>query len=118
MNARDNGENWVVIGPSHVELGPQVPAMVGNRSLTLMAYIFGMKQATKMRLSLLHSALTATSFKVNKSSGTSLCWLIQTPFPQSNHDGMLNFNRIVSNSRFMYCTDQKQDFPTPYELGR
>ena len=35
MNARDNGENWVVIGPSHVELGPQVPAMVGNQSLTL-----------------------------------------------------------------------------------
>ena len=28
--------NWVVIGPSHVELGPQVPAMVGNRSLTLL----------------------------------------------------------------------------------
>ena len=35
MNTQDNGENWVVIGPSHVELGPQVPAMVGNRSLTL-----------------------------------------------------------------------------------
>ena len=35
MNARDNGENRVVIGPSHVELGPQVPAMVGNWSLTL-----------------------------------------------------------------------------------
>ena len=35
MNARDNGENWVVIGPSHVELGPQVPAMVANQSLTL-----------------------------------------------------------------------------------
>ena len=32
MNAQDNGENWVVIGPFHVELGP---AMVGNRSLTL-----------------------------------------------------------------------------------
>jgi len=38
MNARDNGENWVVIGPSHVELGPQVPAMVGNQLLTLGDY--------------------------------------------------------------------------------
>ena len=28
-------ENWVVVGPSYVELGPQVPAMVGNRSLKL-----------------------------------------------------------------------------------
>ena len=27
MNALDNCENWVVIGPSYVELGPQVPAM-------------------------------------------------------------------------------------------
>ena len=38
MNARDNGENWVVIRPSHVELGPQVPAMVGNRSLMLLPF--------------------------------------------------------------------------------
>ena len=27
--------NWVVIGPFYVKLGPQVPAMVGNQSLTL-----------------------------------------------------------------------------------
>ena len=44
-----------------------------------MAYIFGLKQATKMGLNLLHSPLTATSITVNKSSGTGQCWLIQTP---------------------------------------
>jgi len=38
-----------------------------------MAYIFGLKQATKMGLSLLHSPLIATSIMVNKSSGTGLC---------------------------------------------
>ena len=59
-----------------------------------MAYIFGLKQATKMGLSLLYSPLTATSIRVNKFSGTGLCWLIQTLFQQSNHDGMLNFYRI------------------------
>ena len=57
-----------------------------------MAYIFGLKQATKMGLSLLHSPLTALSIRVNKSSCTSLCWLIQTLFKQNNHDGMLNFS--------------------------
>ena len=61
-----------------------------------MAYIFGLKQATKMRLSLLHSPLTTTSIRVNKSSGTGLCWLIQTLFQQSNHDGVLNFYRIAN----------------------
>ena len=61
-----------------------------------MAYIFGLKQATKMGLSLLHSPLTATSIMVNKSSGTGLCWLIQTLFQQSNHDGVLNFYRIAN----------------------
>ena len=59
-----------------------------------MAYIFGQKQATKMGLSLLHSPLTATSIRANKSSATGLCWLIQTLFQQINHDGMLNFYRI------------------------
>jgi len=51
-----------------------------------MAYIFGLKQAMKMRLSLLHSLLTATSTWVNKSSCTVLCWLIQTLFQQSYHN--------------------------------
>ena len=61
-----------------------------------MAYIFGLKQATKMELSLLHSPLTATSIMVNKSSGTSLCWLIKTLLQQSNHDGILNFYQIAN----------------------
>ena len=61
-----------------------------------MAHIFGLKQATKMGLSLLHSPLTAISITVNKSSGTGLCWLVQTLFQQSNHDGMSNFYRIVN----------------------
>ena len=61
-----------------------------------MAYIFGLKQATKMGLSLLHSPLTATSIAVNKSSGTSLCWLIQTLFQQSNHNSGLNFYCIAN----------------------
>ena len=63
-----------------------------------MVYIFELKQATctKMGLSLLHSSLTATSIKVNKSSGNGPCWLIQTLFQQSNHDGSLNFYRIAS----------------------
>ena len=61
-----------------------------------MAYIFGLKQATKMGQSLLHSPLTATSIMVNKFSGTGQCWLIQTSFQQSNHDGMLNFYRIAN----------------------
>jgi len=39
MNAQGNGENWVVIRPPHIELGPQVPAMVGNQSLMLHAHI-------------------------------------------------------------------------------
>ena len=47
-----------------------------------MAYICGPKQAMKMELSLLHSPLTATSIKANKSTGTGLCWLIQTLFQQ------------------------------------
>jgi len=50
-----------------------------------MAYIFGLKQATKMELSLLYSQLTATYIRVNKFSGTGLCWLIQTLFQQINH---------------------------------
>ena len=58
-----------------------------------MAYIL---QATKMGLSLLHSPLTATSITVNKSSGTSLCWLMQSLFQQSNHDGELNFYCIAN----------------------
>ena len=41
-----------------------------------MAYIFGLKQATMMGLSLLHSPLTATSDKVDNSSGINLRWLI------------------------------------------
>ena len=45
-----------------------------------MAYIFGLKQANKMGLSLLHSPLTATSIRAFKSSGTGLCWLMQTLF--------------------------------------
>ena len=61
-----------------------------------MAYISGLKQATKMELSLLHSPLTATSITVNKSSGIGLCWLIQTLFQQSNHNGVLNFYRIAN----------------------
>ena len=61
-----------------------------------MAYISGLKQATKMGLSLLHSPLTATSIRVNKSSGTGLCWLIQSLFQQNNHDGVPNFYRIAN----------------------
>ena len=61
-----------------------------------MAYIFGLKQGTKMGLSLLHSPLTATSITVNKPSGPGLCWLIQTLFQQSNHDCVLNFYRITN----------------------
>jgi len=61
-----------------------------------MAYIFGLKQAMKMGLSLLHSPLTATSIRVNKFSGIGLCWLIQTLFQQNNHDGVLNFYRIAN----------------------
>ena len=45
--------------------------------------------------SLLHSPLTATSIRVNKSSCTSLCWLMKTLFQQSNHDGMQNFYPIT-----------------------
>jgi len=48
----------------------------------IMAYIFGLKQATKMGLNLLRSPLTATSIRVNKFSSTSPCWLIQTLFQQ------------------------------------
>ena len=59
-----------------------------------MAYTFGLKQATKIVLSLLHSPLNATSITVNKSSGAGLCWLIQILFQQSNCDGMLNFDGI------------------------
>ena len=61
-----------------------------------MAYIFGLKQATKMGLNLLHSPLTAIPIRVNKFSCTGLCWLIQTLFQQSNHDGVLNFYRITN----------------------
>ena len=50
----------------------------------IMVYIFELKQATKMGLSLLHSPLTATSIRVNKFSCTGLCWLTQTLFQQSN----------------------------------
>ena len=66
-----------------------------------MAYIFGLKPATKMGLSLLHSLLTATSIRVNKSSCTGLCRVIQTLFQQSNHEGTLNFYRIA-NKRLFY----------------
>jgi len=61
-----------------------------------MAYIFGLKRATKMGLNLLHSPITATSITVNKSSGTSLCYQIKALFQQSNHDGVLNFYRITN----------------------
>jgi len=61
-----------------------------------MAYIFGQKQAMKMGLSSLYSTLTATSIRVNKSSFTGLCWLIQTLSQQKNHDGVLNFYRIAN----------------------
>ena len=61
-----------------------------------MAYIFGLKQAMKMGLSLLHSPLTATSIRLNKSTGAGLCWLIQTLFQQNNHDDVLNFYRIAN----------------------
>ena len=37
MRTGDDGENWVVIGPSHVKLGLQVPTMVDNWLLTLSA---------------------------------------------------------------------------------
>ena len=65
-----------------------------------MAYIFGLKQAMKM-VSLLYSPLTATSIRVNKSSCTSLCWLMQTLFQQSNHDGVLNFYRIANKCLYL-----------------
>ena len=58
-----------------------------------MAYTFELKQATKMGLSLLHSPLTAISIRVNKSD---LCWLLQTLFQQSNHDGTLNLYGILN----------------------
>jgi len=61
-----------------------------------MAYIFELKQAKKMGLSLLHSPLTATSITVNKSSDTGLYWLIQKLFQQSNYNGMLNFYHITN----------------------
>jgi len=61
-----------------------------------MAYIYGVKQATKMGLCLLQSSSTATSITVNKSPGTGLYWLMQTLFQQSNHDGMLNLYRITN----------------------
>ena len=61
-----------------------------------MAYIFGLKQATKMGLNLLHLPLTATSIRENQYSCTGLCLLIQTLFQQSNHNGMLNFHRIMN----------------------
>ena len=38
MTVRDDGENWVVIRHSHVELGLQVPTMVNNRLLMLFPY--------------------------------------------------------------------------------
>ena len=61
-----------------------------------MAYIFGLKQATKMGLSLLYPPLTATSITVNKPSGTGLRWLIKTLFQQINHYGVLNFYLITN----------------------
>ena len=84
-----------------------------------MAYICRLNQATRMGLSLLHSLLTATTIWVNKSSGTGMCWLIQTLFQQRtaekqpladavlpgkitfiniqrNHDRVLNFYRIAN----------------------
>ena len=75
-----------------------------------MAYIFGLKQAKRMGLSLLHSSLTATFIRVNKSSCTGLCWLIQTLFQESNHDGTLN-STALQISAFIYCMDQNQRFP-------
>ena len=69
-----------------------------------MAYIFGLKQATKMGLSLLHSPLTATSIMVNMSSGSSLCWLIQTLFQQNNYVGVLNFYRITNTCKHLQLT--------------
>jgi len=44
MTAGDDGENWVVIGPSHVELGLQVPTMVDNWSLMLMLNNLGISK--------------------------------------------------------------------------
>ena len=87
-----------------------------------MAYIFGLKQAMKMGLSLLHSPLTTTSIRVNRSSGTSLCWLIQTLFQQKDHDDMLNFYRIANKLLYVthiLCTarTKNKDFLTFYELG-
>ena len=61
-----------------------------------MVYIFGLKQATKMGLILLHLPLTITFITINKSSGTDLCWLVQTLFQQTNHDGMLNLYYIAN----------------------
>ena len=59
-----------------------------------MAYIFGLKEAMKMGLSLVHLPLTAISITVNKSSGTCLCWLIQTLLQQGNQDGMVYFYHL------------------------
>ena len=86
-----------------------------------MAYIFGLKQATKMGLSLLHSPLTATSITVKKSSGTGRCWLIQTLFQLSNHDCVSNLTASqisACNLRFMYCIDPKQRFPNSLLTGK
>ena len=38
MTIKDDGKNWVVIGPSHMELGLQVPTKVDNWSLTLCTH--------------------------------------------------------------------------------
>ena len=75
-----------------------------------MAYIFGQKQTAKMGLSLLHSPL---NIRANKSSCTGLCWLMQTLFHQSNHDGMsisIALQISACNSCFMYYMDPKQKF--------
>ena len=75
-----------------------------------MAFIFGLKQAIKMGLSLLHSPLTATSITVNKSSCTGLCSLIQTLFQQSNRDGVLNFYHVANERLYFMLHVPKQRF--------
>jgi len=42
--------NHTTMAPSHVELGPQVPAMVGNRSLTLPASVVNSNSINTFKL--------------------------------------------------------------------
>ena len=48
MTAGYNGENWVVIGLSLMELGLQVPTMVDNQSLTLAIDILSVTRCDRI----------------------------------------------------------------------